>query len=182
MNDQLDSPHLLTCVCGKLQLPVRGVPFMSAACFCSSCQAAGDRFALSGSGPVKEPNGSTAYVLYRKDFVDCSQAADMLCEHRLTPTSPTRRVLAVCCKSPMFLEFQNGHWLSVYAARVREDLRPAVELRTMARDAPPGTLLSDGIPSYHTHSFGFMLRLFWAWVRMGFRAPTVDVRGPSIDW
>ena len=80
----------------------------------------------------------------------------------------------------MFLEFQNGHWLSVYAARFPEQLRPPIELRTMTKDAPSGTLLNDGIPSYRTHSFGFMLHLFWTWAKMGFRAPTVDVGGSSI--
>lgn len=189
MNDSLDPPHSLSCSCGTLQLPVRGAPIMSAACFCTSCQTAGDLFALSGSaasgdalpgsGAVKEPDGGTPYVLYRKDRVDCSEAADMLCEHRLTTQSPTRRVLSVCCKSPMFLEFQNGHWLSVYAPRVPAELRPAVELRTMTRDAPQGTHFDDGIPSYRTHSFGFMLRLLWAWVKMGFRAPAIEVRGPQ---
>lgn len=187
MNDSLEPPYSLSCSCGKLRLPVRGVPFMSVACFCASCQAAGDLFAAfgnalradeqSGSVAVKEPNGGTPYILYRKDRVDCSTAAALLYEHRLTPESPTRRVLSVCCNSPMFLEFQNGHWLSVYVARVPADLRPATELRTMTKDAPPGTHFDDGVPSYRTHSFGFMLRLLWAWVKMGFRAPAVEVRG-----
>lgn len=162
---------------------------MSAACFCTSCQTAGDFFALSGSaasdaalpgsGTVKDQDGGTPFVLYRKDFVDCSKAAALLYEHRLSPQSPTRRVLSVCCKSPVFLEFQNGHWLSVYAARVSDDFRPAVELRTMTKDAPRGTHFDDGIPSFRTHSFGFMLRLLWAWVKMGFRAPAIEVRGPQ---
>ncbi len=93
------------------------------------------------------------------------------------PKSSTRRVLSVCCGTPLFLEFQNGHWLSVYSSRVPERVRPPTQLRTMIKDAPPGTHFRDGIPSYKTHSFGFMLRLLWAWVQMGFRAPAVDVRG-----
>lgn len=181
MKHTFTAPHHLSCSCGKLKLPVGGPSIMSAACFCSSCQKAGDLLATADRRRVKAEDGGTAYVLYRKDFVDCSHATEMLCEHRLSPTSPTRRVLAVCCGSPMFLEFQGGHWLSVYASRVRDDLRPAVELRTMVKDAPSGTRFSDGVPSYRTHSVGFMLRLFWAWAQMGFRASHVAVQGACAD-
>lgn len=177
MNTSLEQPHFLTCSCGKLQLPARGVPIMSAACFCSSCQTAGEYFASFGHGGVKGADGGTPFVLYRKDFVDCSGAAEGLCEHRLKATSTTRRVLSTCCQTPMFLEFESGHWLSVYADRVPGDLRPAIEIRTMVKDAPPGTHFDDDVPSYRTHSVGFMLRLLWAWARMGFRAPRIDVRG-----
>ena len=47
----------------------------------------------------------------------------------------------------------------------------------MARDAPTGTVLPDDIPNARTQTAGFMGRLFWAWVRMGFRNPSVaDIR------
>jgi hypothetical protein len=35
-------------------------------------------------------------------------------EHRLKPDSPTRRVVATCCNSAMFLDVTKGHWLSMY--------------------------------------------------------------------
>jgi hypothetical protein len=76
----------------------------------------------------------------------------------------------------MFLEFENGHWLSVYAARLSEAERPPVEMRTMLRDAPAGTQHADGIPGSSTQSASFMARLLWAWIAMGFRSPKIEVR------
>jgi hypothetical protein len=80
----------------------------------------------------------------------------------------------------MFLEFEGGHWLSLYAWRLANDRRPAIELRTMTRDAPPGSAFSDEIPSARTQSIGFMAKLFWAWVLMGFRSAKIEVSGPPL--
>jgi hypothetical protein len=35
-------------------------------------------------------------------------------EHRLEPDSPTRRVIAKCCNSAMFVDFTKGHWVSMF--------------------------------------------------------------------
>ena len=43
--------------------------------------------------------------------------AEYLEEWRLKPNSPTRRVVATCCNSAMFLDFTKGHWLSMYRNR-----------------------------------------------------------------
>ena len=69
-------------------------------------------------------------------------------------------------------------WLSLYAWRLAKDLRPTIEVRTMTRDVPPGVNFSDGILSPRTHTIGFMARLFWAWVLMGFRSGRVEAGGP----
>lgn len=180
MKNHTEQDNFLSCACGKTKMPVTGDAIMSVACYCTSCQTAAE--VLSGDEParMKGADGGTHFVLYRKDFVHSSDAAEMLSEYRLTPESSTRRVLSVCCGTPMFLEFENGHWLSVYAARVAERLRPPIQCRTMIKDAPPTSQFIDGIPSYKTHSLQFMGRLVWAWVKMGFRAPDVAVRGPRI--
>ena len=112
-------------------------------------------------------DGGTPFVLQRKDRATCTLGAEFLKEHRLTPSSPTRRVVATCCNSPMFLEFSAGHWLSVYRDR-------RVEMRTMIADRPAGVEFDDALPSYRKQSGGFMWRLLVAWVAMGFRAPKLD--------
>lgn len=124
---------------------------------------------------MTEADGGTWFVLYRKDRVDLSAVAAQLVEHRLTPRSSTRRVLATCCRSPLFLEFQGGHWISVYARRVPAAQRPAATIRTMTKFAAPGVTFTDGVPSPATHNFGFMARLLWAWIQMGFRNPRLPV-------
>lgn len=166
----------LTCTCGQLRIAAFGEPIMTVCCYCNSCQTAGRFFDPPDGAGVLGADGGTPFVLYRKDRVDCTPHGTAMREHRLTPKSSTRRVVAACCGAPMFLEFQNGHWLSAYAARLPEAERPPVEMRTMLRDAPVGTQHADGIPGSATQSARFMARLFWAWVSMGFRSPKIEVQ------
>ncbi len=163
----------LSCACGEVCLRLDGPPILAAECHCRSCRAAAERLGAA----VTEENSGTRFVLQRKDRAEILSGADHLASFRLKPDAPTQRIVATCCGSPMWLEFKGGHWISVYAARWPEGTAPAPELRTMVRDGPPGTDLPDDIPNARTQSVGFMGRLFWAWVRMGFRNPPVaDVR------
>lgn len=168
-----------SCECGQVRLELTGQPIMSAACYCTSCQTAGAKLqTLPGAPEIVHSDGGTAFVLYRKDRVNCTRGADLMAETRLKPESTTRRVVATCCNSPMFLEFTSGHWLSIYTGRLPEAQRPPVEMRTMTGDRPPGPDFDDDIPSPKTHTGTFMLRLLGAWIAMGFRRPKVDyVRG-----
>lgn len=129
---------------------------------------------------MTDPDGGTPFVLYRKDRVSFLNSSTELREHRLQPESTTRRVVASCCLAPMFLEFESGHWLSLYAWRLPQESRPEIEVRTMTRDAPPGLKFSDGVPSPRSHTIGFMARLLWAWVLMGFRSGKIQVDGTPL--
>jgi hypothetical protein len=73
--------------------------------------------ALAAAPPVRNPDGGTDYLLYRKDRVQCVRGQEHLEAHRLKPESPTRRVIATCCNSAMFLDFTKGHWLTLYRNR-----------------------------------------------------------------
>jgi hypothetical protein len=164
------SPRIsrVDCRCGKVGFEAIGEPIMTVTCHCDSCRQAAEQLeAMPGAARVANEEGGTDYVMMRKDRLRCTKGEDLLSAHRLKPDAPTRRVLASCCNSPMFLEFKGGHWLSVY--RDRFDVQPSIELRTMAGDRS----FSDAIPAYRTHSIRFMWRLFKAWVAMGFRAPAV---------
>jgi hypothetical protein len=164
-----------TCTCGRVALECKDAPIVGAACYCASCQKAGTLFEeLPGGSPVLAADRGTPYALYRKDRVRCVSGAEVLREHRLTPSSKTRRVVASCCNAPIFVEFAGGHWLSIYQQRFPAGQRPPIEMRTMTRDAPAGIGFDDGLPSYRTHSGRFMWRLLAAWVAMGFRAPRID--------
>ena len=105
----------LSCTCGQVALEVQGRPIISAECLCADCQSAGAFLqSLPGAPSTLDQKGATRFVLYRKDRVRCEKGRDLLREHRLSKDSTTRRVVAVCCNTPMFLEFTNGHWLSIY--------------------------------------------------------------------
>jgi len=111
-------------------------------------------------------------VLYRKDRGGRFTGGELLREHRLTPNSPTRRLVATCCNTPMFLEFTKGHWLSLYAGRLSGTL-PSLDARIMTVDRLDQTALPDDAPNYPTHGPRLMLKLLTAWAAMGFRRPKV---------
>jgi hypothetical protein len=142
----------IACNCGEVALGARGEPFVSTVSRCSSCEEAGSLLErLPLSTPVLEADGGTHFVLFRKDRVVCLKGEKLLAEHRLRPESPTRRVVATCCNTAMFLDFTKGHWLSVYRKRV-----PMAD-ELLARKA-----------GY------FLPRLIWAWGTTGFRIPRID--------
>ncbi len=163
-----------SCRCGAVAFEAVGAAIVTAACYCTSCQEAGRRIAeLAGAPPVLRADGGTDFVLQRKDRVRCIRGGERLHEHRLKPGSPTRRMVAGCCNSAMFLEFSKGHWLSLYRDRLSEGA-PPVEMRVMTADRREGVDLPDDVPSYATHSGKFMWKLLSAWAAMGFRTPKVD--------
>jgi hypothetical protein len=172
----------LACRCGKVRLEVAKAPMIAAECYCDSCRTAGERLsALPGAVPMLNDKGGTPYELYRKDRVRFTAGEDLLRAFRLKPTSPTRRVVARCCNTPIFTEFQNGHWLSLYAALWPEVERPPMQLRTMTSDLPPEVTLDDRLPNAKHQTFGFFAALLGAWVAMGFKVPKLEITEGGID-
>jgi hypothetical protein len=172
----------LTCRCGKVHLELRAEPIITTECHCASCREAGRRFeALPGDIRMAEENGGTQFVLYRKDRVRFTRGANLLKEFRLTDTSTTRRAIAGCCNTPVFLEFKGGHWLSLYSNLWPEGTRPALELRTVTGGRGDGPPLDATVPAGAWPTTKFYARLFAAWAAMGFKAPQVAVTGGRID-
>ena len=162
-----------SCKCGTVRLAITGAPILTAICYCTSCQAAGRQLeALAGVPSVLADDGGTPCALYRKDRVSCAQGGEHLKEFRLTPDSPTRRMAATCCNTPMFLDFTKGFWLSIYPGRLSGEA-PQPEMRVMTAERPQGVDLPDDIPNCAGQSGQFMWRLLRAWVAMGFRRPRV---------
>jgi hypothetical protein len=166
----------LRCACGQVEIEAAGSPIMTVECCCNSCRTAGLKLkALPGAPPFLAANGNTPYVMMRKDRLRFVAGTENLREYRLTPESKTRRVVAVCCKTPVFCEFEMGHWLSVYATMWPEAARPAIEMRTMTADLPAGVVMPDDVPNPKHHTFAFYRKLMSAWIGMGFRVPKLDV-------
>lgn len=170
---------MIACACGKVRLEAVAAPILTAACFCKSCQEAGRQFeALADAPPLLDGDGGTGFVLYRKDRVACSAGPQHLEERRLTPGSPTRRVIAACCNTPMFLDFTRGHWLALYRRRFGA-AAPAIEMRVMTDDRRPGVELPDDVPNHGGRSGTFLRKLIGAWLAMGLRRPVVTLGRPS---
>lgn len=168
----------LACACRQLRLEVERAPIIRAECHCNSCRAAGARLeAAAAAPPVLEANGGTRFVLYRKDRVRFLEGAELLREFRLTSQAPTRRVVASCCNTPVFLEFENGHWLSLYSGLWPPGTLPPPDLRTMTSDLPNGAALASDIPSGKRQTALFYAKLLGAWVAMGFKSPKIAING-----
>jgi hypothetical protein len=161
----------ITCRCGEVRIETKGAPIVTATCHCESCQKAAAGFAeFPGKPQVLNAEHGTGFTLYRKDRVQFVRGEALLRAYRLTSKATTRRVLARCCDTPMFLEFFKGHWLSIYRARFGA-AGPAIEMRVLTSARPKGVTLSGDVPTYEKHSVKFMWRLFAAWAAMGFRVP-----------
>lgn len=175
MHETQDNSIAVACQCGKVVLGVAHSPILAASCYCGSCQQAGQQFeALSSATQVMDADGGTPIVLYRKDRVQCQTGKEYLAEFRLKPDSPTRRVVATCCNSPMFLDFTKGHWLSIYRKRLSEGA-PPMEMRIMTKDRRADVVLADDVPNHDGYPGKFMLRLILAWIAMGFRRPDMGL-------
>jgi hypothetical protein len=104
--------------------------------------------------------------------VRCVRGSERLAAHRLTPKSPSRRMVAACCKTPMFGDFTKGFWVSIYQGRVTDAPAPAPSMRVMTSDAPDGTTFpDDGIPRFRNRPGTFLVKLLTTWAAMGFRNP-----------
>lgn len=176
MHGKQDTSVAVTCQCGTVILCASRSPILAASCYCSDCRRAGQEFESLASAPkVLDAEGGTPIVLYRKDRVRCETGKEYLEEHRLKPDSPTRRIIATCCYSPMFLDFTKGHWLSIYRKRLPNNV-PPIEMRIMTKERRPDATLADDVPNYDGYPGIFMLKLILAWVAMGFSRPDMGLR------
>ena len=154
------------CSCRSVEIEATGTPITSVVCYCESCQEGSRQIeALPNGGPVCDSNGGTAYALYRKDRVEYSKGSPLLRGYKLRDESSTKRLVAACCDSPMFLNFEKGHWLSVYRTALRGEL-PPLEMRVHTKSKPPGSDLPNDVPNYPTYYAKFMAKLFAAWIAM----------------
>jgi hypothetical protein len=167
----------LACQCGRFHLELTGAPLITAECHCTSCRTAAER--METSRPMTAANGGTPYVLYRKDRVTFPDGTALLRGYRLSEKAPTRRVVTTCCDTPVFVEFNGGHWLSIYASLWPTTARPEMEIRTQTGDVPEGTRLDDTLPAGALTTAGFYGKLLTAWIAMGFKSPKIDIAEAS---
>ncbi len=172
------SNKMIACACGQTRMEITGSPIVSAECCCNSCREAASRLQTLPSAPAFiESNGYTRYVLYRKDRVRFVSGAENFKEFRLNPKSQSRRIVACCCNTPVFLELKGGHWLSLYSVLWPVSSRPPIDLRTMVSDLPSGTQLPNDVPNAGTQTFGFYMKLLGAWIAMKFKSPKISTQG-----
>lgn len=166
-------PNVAACRCGQTAIELTGAPILSATCYCESCRTAGHGFERDlGAPQTVNASGGVDYCSYRKDRVKIARGALCLREFRLKPESPTRRVVAGCCNSPMFVDYTPGHWLTIFRDRLPATA-PGSQMLLMTKDKPEGAVLPSDIPAYASMPPGFMFKLIASWAAMGFRRPKI---------
>ena len=142
------SRRTLSCSCGAVKIELIGSPIMVNICHCDDCQKGALRIENLTTGlKILDQYGGTPYVLYRKDRVKFIQGQELLDEIRIEGEKDTRRVVTSCCKSPFFLDFEPGHWFSIFQQRFDNPIPRAqrrIQTRFMARGVNP----DDGLPRY----------------------------------
>jgi hypothetical protein len=172
----------LTCQCGKVSMAVTGQPFLVIDCVCNSCRKAGAILQfLPNAPPLLDEHGATRLVLFRKDRAVCDAGHSFLKEHRLKPDAPTRRVVATCCNTPMFLDFIQGSWIDMFGSLWKPDLVPPATMRLMTADLPKGTRLPDDIPNAKGRPFSIYWKIMVNWAAMRFRTAKLDYVKDTLD-
>lgn len=149
-----------SCACGQVVYHVAGEPISNANCYCDDCQAAARKIeALPGAHPVTEADGGTGLALHLKQRVRCVQGADRLEAFKLRPDSPTNRMMASCCNTPMLLQFDNNlPWVSMYRRRFGDQARP-LEMRIFTKFKPGSADFAEDIPNYKSIPFWMPVRI-----------------------
>jgi hypothetical protein len=167
MNSSPRTTATVTCTCGQVTVNAVGVPIASVVCYCDDCQEGGRQLqSLPDAAAVQDPDGGTGYLVYRKDRVTCVQGSALLKPRKIRNDSATNRVIASCCNSAMFLNFDDArHWVDLYRSRCRGDV-PPVQMRVGTKFKAPGTTLPTDVPHYPRFAPSFLMKLLVAKVAM----------------
>ena len=118
-----------SCACGSVELAAIGAPIVSSVCYCRDCRQGSRQIeALPSAGPVRDPDGGTAYILYRRDRIECSKGASLLKSYKIRESSVTNRVVATCCNSAMFID--------VYKRQSSHRARGSIVIRSTSKTTP----------------------------------------------
>ena len=146
-----------SCACGRVRCQASGKPIVSAVCYCDDCQEGARRIeALPGATRVRDADGGVASLVYRDDRFQCLSGEELLVGYRLKDNSPTRRMVASCCNTGMFLKFEPGFWISAFRARFEGEDLPPIEMRNQIEHRQADSPLPRDAPA----AKGFPLRLF----------------------
>lgn len=155
------------CACGNVLLRLMGVPIVVVACYCDDCQEGARQLeSMPNAPPVKEADGGTPYLVYRKDRLEFVAGREYLRAHKLRPQSRTYRVVASCCHSAMYLGFDDSkHWVDVYRSRVPGAV-PPLQMRVCTRFALRPEAVPGDVPRHAGYPCGVIARIMAARIAM----------------
>ena len=155
-----DGQAQVRCSCGAVALTLRGAPIVSLACYCDTCEEASRRIeALLEARAVREPDGGTAYVSYRKDRVTYAEGRELLKDVTLEQNPKTKRVVASCCNSALLMRFDDArHWVPIYRARFGPNA-PAIQMRICTSYLPKNVVLPSDVPLHRDYPSALVMKL-----------------------
>jgi hypothetical protein len=158
---------IIECACRQVALEATGTPITSVVCYCDDCQEGARQIqSLPNAASIQEPDGGTAYVVYRKDRVGCLRGTSLLRPQKIREKSATNRVIATCCNSALLMNFDDGkHWVDVYRSRCQGAL-PPVQMRICTKFMPEGHTLPTDVPAYSRYPMALLMKLLVAKVAM----------------
>jgi hypothetical protein len=163
MDKPLRATATVNCVCGQVAVEAIGAPIASVICYCDDCQEGARQIrSLPNAVSIEDPDGGTAYLVYRKDRVTYLKGTSLLRHHKIRENSATNRVIATCCNSAMFLGFDDGkHWVDLYRARCEGDVSP-VQMRICTKFKPEGRTIPTDVPQYSRYPMSLLVKLVLA--------------------
>ena len=159
----------VSCACGSVVIEALGAPITSVSCYCDDCQEGARQIeALPGAPAVQDPDGGTAYLVYRKDRVRFSKGASLTRNLKIKDKSATNRVAATCCNSAMLLNFDDGkHWVDLYRSRCLGDVMP-LQMRICTKFKPANGDIPNDVPCHSRYPMFFVMKLLVAKAAMMF--------------
>jgi hypothetical protein len=159
------------CSCGAVTLTLHGAPIVSLVCYCDTCQEGSRRIeALANAPAVREPDGGTAYVSYRKDRVTYTKGRELLIDVTLQQNPKTRRIVASCCNSAVLMRFDDArHWVSVYRTRLGPNA-PTIQMRICTSFLPGNVVLPNDVLSHRDYPGALIMKLLRSRLAMLFRS------------
>jgi hypothetical protein len=169
----MSEKHFARCRCGTVEAVAIGKPIIANACYCADCQAAARLIAARPSGTSETtPDDGTECLLFRKDRIIITKGAERLEPLRLKEGSTTRRMIATCCNTGMYMAFDDAKpWISAFRARFVGDV-PPIEMRICTKYRRSSEPLDDRLPNHPGYPAGMMLRILVACFPMLFAPKT----------
>jgi hypothetical protein len=154
------SERKASCACGRVELAALGHAITSVVCHCDDCGEGSRRIeALPNARRVRDAEGGTAYVVYRREAIRCTRGDALLEPHKLRAGSPTSRYVATCCNSAMYLAFDDAKpWVNLYRARLHGEA-PALQMRLSSRFTRGAASADADGPSSSKYSVAFVAKL-----------------------
>ncbi len=157
--------HTARCACGTVEIALTTPPIAALSCCCDDCQAAAEALeALPGAPQFREPCGGTPAVLFPKTALTITKGRDKLEAHRLRDGARTKRMVATCCNTFLYIGFDRGpFWVDVVSARMDDAPPPRWRIQTRYLPEPP----PDDLPNHAKYPQALVWRIALAGVLAG---------------